>query len=304
MHPAVSLLLFTTLSGAGFGLIAWTGLGFGPTGTWFAWLDAFVAGLLVTVGLSASAMHLRRPDRAWRAFSQWRSSWLSREAVLAAATSAVFGVYALIWIFTGARLLPLGIVATLLSAITVYATSMIYTQLRTVPRWATPLTPAVFLAFAAAGGALVLSVLEGGRSSPIAAIALFALVLAWIIKAAWWQRAMKTTRASAGASPEQATGLGNIGTVSRFELPHTGSNYLLREMVFQVARRRARAVRRLAFLFGAALPAVLLLIFLTFAPSPALPVLALVSHFAGLLCERWLFFAEAEHAVGAYYGAR
>jgi DMSO reductase anchor subunit len=32
--------------------------------------------------------------------------------------------------------------------------------------------------------------------------------------------------------------------------------------------------------------------------------LAAVVHLAGALAARWLFFAEAEHVVGLYYGAR
>lgn len=304
MHPAASLLFFTTLSGTGFGLIVWTGLGFGLSATWFAWLDAFVAGVLVTAGLGASAAHLKRPDRAWRAFSQWRSSWLSREAVLAAATAAAFGLYALIWIFTGMRLWPLGLLAALLAVVTVYSTSMIYAQLRTVPRWATPLTPAVFLAFAAAGGALVLSTLEGGHSRAVTTIALVGLAIAWALKIAWWRRAYATTRADAGASPESATGLGAIGTVRHFEPPHTGPNYLMREMMFQVARQRARALRRLAVALGAVAPLVMLVVALATPAGPVALALALLSHLGGMLCERWLFFAEAEHAVGAYYGLR
>lgn len=304
MHPAASLLFFTTLSGLGFGLIAWTGLGFGPAATWFAWLDAVAAGLLVTTSLSSSAMHLKRPDRAWRSFTQWRSSWLSREAVLAVVTSGVYGLYMLIWIFGGTRIATLGLVATVLATITVFATSMIYAQLRTVPRWATPLTPAAFLAFAAAGGALVLSVLEGGHNRLVTAVALLALLLAWGVKTIWWQRAYRTSRADAGASPEEATGLGAIGKVRQFEAPHTGRNYLMREMMFQVARSRATALRRLAVLLGAIVPVILLAIALATMAGPALPALALLSHMAGMLCERWLFFAEAEHAVGAYYGYR
>ncbi len=38
--------------------------------------------------------------------------------------------------------------------------------------------------------------------------------------------------------------------------------------------------------------------------SHILGVLALVLHVAGVLTARWLFFAEAEHVVGLYYGKR
>ncbi len=41
---------------------------------------------LIATGLIASLFHLGNPQRAWRALSQWRSSWLSREGVMAIAT--------------------------------------------------------------------------------------------------------------------------------------------------------------------------------------------------------------------------
>ncbi|MDF0600597.1 dimethyl sulfoxide reductase anchor subunit [Psychromarinibacter sp. C21-152] len=300
MHPAPSLILFTVLSGLGFGLIAWTGLGLGPAGIWYAWTVSVASGALVAGGLGASALHLRRPDRAWRAFSQWRSSWLSREAVLAAATSAVFGAYALTWIVTGTRLAALGLLSALLAAATVLATAMIYTQLRTVPRWHTPLTPLSFLAFAATGGLLAVLSLSGAASRPLTLLALALLATAAALKAAWWHRANATRR----PSPEATTALGALGTVRQFEPPHTGRNYLQDEMIFRLARRRATAVRRLAAGLGAALPALLLALLAAVPATPGLAPAALLSHLAGLLFERWLFFAEAEHAVGAYYGHR
>lgn len=306
MHPATSLVLFSTLSGMGLGLMTWLGLGLGPDGAEFGWLAAPVALALSGGGLSASTFHLRRPDRAWRAFSQWRSSWLSREAWTAVAALGVFGLYALIWLFGSIRIAPLGWLAAALSLATVFTTSMIYTQLKTVPRWRTPLTPAVFLAFALASGALALAALAavfgGGRGPVLLSLAL--LVVAVGVKLAWTKRAEGATLASVGATVEAATGLGDIGRARLFEAPHTGSNYLMKEMVFEVGRRRARAIRRVAAALGAGLPALLLLLALATDASAALLIVAAVSALLGLFAERWLFFAEAQHAVAAYYGRR
>ncbi|MGB0557553.1 MAG: dibenzothiophene desulfurase, partial [Paracoccaceae bacterium] len=33
-------------------------------------------------------------------------------------------------------------------------------------------------------------------------------------------------------------------------------------------------------------------------------LVALIAHVAGLFISRWLFFAQAEHVVGLYYGRR
>ena len=97
-----------------------------------------------------------------------------------------------------------------------------------------------------------------------------------------------------------ATGLGNIGSVRAFEPPHTGTNYLLREFVHVVGRKHSAKLRLIAFVLMIAVPVVLLV--LPF--SHLLALVAVISHVAGVLTARWLFFAEAEHVVGLYYGKR
>jgi DMSO reductase anchor subunit len=305
MYPAFSLIAFTTLSGLGFGAMAWIGLGLGQSDGLFGWLAAPLAMLFAVAGLLASTRHLRRPDRAKYALSQWRSSWLSREGVLAIAALAVFGLHAALWLLLGWRSGMLGLLAAVLSGATVYATGMIYAQLKTVPRWNIRLTPFCFMAFALASGALLVAALvalTGDDEGRAIGAAIFLLLVAWATKWVWWQKAEKATLDSAGASIEAATGLGRIGTVRQFEAPHTGPNYLMKEMVFEVGRRRAGALRKLALGLGAAAP--LLLILLSSQLGPLVLILALAAMMAGLMAERWLFFAEAQHAVAAYYGRR
>jgi DMSO reductase anchor subunit len=143
---------------------------------------------------------------------------------------------------------------------------------------------------------------EGAR--PVAQFALLALVVAWGVKAAWWQRAAKTTLVAAGSGIADATGLGRIGKVRPFEPPHTSPNYLMREMAFEVGRKRARALRRIAIGAGAVLPVLLVILAIYAHVAPALLlVLALLIHIAGMLAERWLFFAEARHAVASFMGS-
>ena len=307
MHPALSVIVFTTLSGIGFGLMSLLGIGLGGDGLAFRWTAVVLAYGFAVIGLLSSVAHLKSPGRAIYAFSQWRSSWLSREGVLSILTLGVFGLWALAYLFMDRNIGALGILAAVLAVVTVYSTSMVYAQLRTVPHWATWLTPAVFLAFGAAGGLMLLATLlsvfgeEGAR--PVAQFALLALVIAWVVKAAWWQRAAKTTLVAAGSGIGEATGLGRIGRGRAFEPPHTSPNYLMREMAFEVGRKRARALRRVAIGAGVVLPLflVILAVYLPIATA-ALLLLALVSHIAGMLAERWLFFAEARHAVASFYG--
>lgn len=290
MNPAASIIAFTTLSGLGFGLIAWLGAGAAAdAGPLRATLLPALAIGLVAVGLLASLLHLGQPRRFLKAFSQWRTSWLSREAVLAVATLAAFGLYAGPWLI-GIRLLPLGVLAALLAVATVAATAMIYAQMRSVPRWRSPLTPAVFLLCALAGGAL----LAGVR--PAAPWLLGALGVVQIAAWAWGDGAL----ARSGTTLASATGLGPMGIPRLLEPPHTGENYLLREMVHVVGRRHAAKLRVIGLALAVVVPLGLVL---PTHGSLALWIAADV-HAVGVLVLRWLFFAEAEHVVGLYYGKR
>ncbi len=280
MHPAPSLILFSSLSGLGLGLLAWASV-LMPVGQGVLWTFA-PALALAAVGFLASTFHLLRPSRAVLAFTQWRSSWLSREAILAVAALSVTALHGALLI-TGHGILLLGLLAAALCLATVLATAMIYAQMRSIPRWHHWTTPAHFLAYSLAGATLLLA------PRPIA-LALLAAAL--VLQLLHWRHG-RTAFARAGTTMNTATGL--KGEVRSFAPPHTGPNYLLREMVHVVARRRAAQLRFLALLLAFALPAALLVLS---------PLLATLTHLAGIMASRWLFLAEAEHVVGLYYGAR
>lgn len=290
MHPAPSVIIFTTLSGLGFGLLFWLGFGFPAVTGWAAFAFFAIAYLLAVGGLISSTFHLGHPERALKAFSQWRTSWLSREGVVAVAALLVMAVFGAGLVFLQASWGVLGWIGAALSLAAVYCTAMIYGQLKTVPRWKQPLTPVLLLSISLAGGALL-----AGQVS-------FALVLipvAGVVQVAWWVLGDQAL-AGSGTTLATATGLGSIGRVRAFEPPHTGTNYLLREFVHVVGRKHSVKLRGIALMLGYVLPVVLLL--LPF--SHIFAALAVVSHLVGIAASRWLFFAEAEHVVGLYYGRR
>lgn len=289
MHPAPSIIAFTTLSGLGFGLLFWLGLGHPPVTGWTAFIFFTLAYLLAVGGLLASALHLGNPQRALLAFTQWKTSWLSREAWLSVATLLIMALYGAGLVFFETRIAILGWLGAALSLATVFATSMIYGQLKTVPRWNSPLTPVHFLLYALAGGALLSGQLQ---AAPLL------LILAFGAQFLLWKIGDKALEKS-GTSLASATGLRG-GTLRSFEPPHTGSNYLMSEMVHVVGRKHRDNLRLLSISLGGALPFALLLL----PVSHGIAALAIVSHFLGMLGARWLFFAEAEHVVGFYYGAR
>ena len=290
MHPAPSVILFTTFSGLGFGLLVFLGLGLPTVSGWTAFAFFAIAYVMAVGGLLASTFHLGRPERAPKAFTQWRTSWLSREAGGSVAALTVMAVYGAGLVYFGARWSLLGWLGAALSLATVFTTSMIYAQLRTVPRWHTPLTPVMFLSLALGGGALL--------AGQVTAAALLLVAAGAVVVATWLTG--DTRFAASGTDLSTATGLGTIGHVRAFEPPHTGTNYLLREFVHVVGRRHSRKLRIISLVLMVAVPVLLLI--LPFHHLWAL--LAVVSHVAGVLVARWLFFAEAEHVVGLYYGKR
>lgn len=288
MHPAPSVIIFTTLSGLGFGLLFWLGIGLPVVIGWTAFIFYLIGFALALGGLAASAFHLGHPERALKAFTQWRTSWLSREAWLAGIALTLMGLYAAGEIFFFVRLPLLGWIGALSCLGVTAATSMIYAQLKTVPRWNRPTTPALFLALSLSGGALLAGQIV--FAIPLLAIAGTLQVLAFIDG----DRTMSAPRSTIAT----ATQLGGIGSVRSFEPPHTGPNYLTREMMFRVGREHAAALRVLSVLLMAGVPILLLL--LPF--SHLTGGLAVLSHVVGVAAARWLFFAEAEHVVGLYYG--
>jgi sulfite dehydrogenase (quinone) subunit SoeC len=315
MHPAYSVILFTTASGAGYGLLALLSL----SARWWVPtmpLSFFVAGFglafgLIALGLIASTGHLGRPERAWRAFSQWRTSWLSREGILALA--ALVPAALLAWRILsregsdlGVRSLLTGAVAAGLAMATLWCTGMIYASLPTVPAWKQPLVAPLYCLLGVATGAVLLALLAAAFRGAIPAklvwCALAALSAAWLAKARYWDTIDAAPRAYTIST---ATGLGGAGsTVRPLDPPHTQANFVMREMGYAVARTHARRLRQWVCIALFLVPSVCLALTMAAGAGPALmlTLTATLSAAAGVAMERWLFFAEAEHVSMLYYG--
>lgn len=221
----------------GFGLLTWLGLGLPDVRGWVAFFYYALAFALAVGGLLASTFHLGNPQRFLKAFSQWRSSWLRREGCLAVACLLVMGVFALGAVFYDAAWQALGYIGAALSVLTVFATSMIYAQLKTVPRWNHWSTPVLFLALSLGGGGLLAG--QVGPAIGLLCVAGVIQLFAWLSGDGRFQER--------GTDIGTATGLGVRGIVRAFEPPHTGNNYLLKEMVHQVGRKHAVKLRMIAF---------------------------------------------------------
>ena len=309
VHPAFSIILFTTLSGAGYGLL--TGLALRApiddmlTSPVFGIISLGLAAVLIGGGLMASTLHLKHPERAWRALSQWRSSWLSREGIAAIVTFVPFAAFAWGWVIEGEIWPIAGYLSAFGALVTLACTSMIYHSLITVPQWRHRRVPLVFILMAWATGLPILTAIVAafglldGRAAMITAAA---IAFAWFFKLLYWRDVDGMKTGSTGF----ATGLGGGDTgrtVRPLFPPHTQGNYLLSEMGFRVGRKHARKLRRIAVTLGAIVP-ILLLVPAVYAPALPAAILSgcgALSALTGTFVERWLFFAEATHVVKNFY---
>lgn len=302
MNPAFSVIVLTTASGAGYGMLVWLGVldAFGvlPQTRLVGVVAALLALALSGAGLLASTFHLGHPERAWRAVSQWRSSWLSREGILGLVTNLPALGFAAAWWF-GGETVVLGLLAALCGAATVASQAMIYATLKPIRQWHNRWVLPNFLLLSLYSGAVWLAAVGAGTVAAIIAI-VFA-VTAGVVKWSYW-RFIDT--APPVATIESATGLGSIGKVRALEAPHTEENYLLREMGYAIARKHAAKLRVIALVIGFIAPVILLFagIFLGGMANTVLAALAAVASLLGIYLERWLFFAEATHTVTLYYG--
>ena len=310
MHPALSVIFFTTATGAGYGLLALLGacaaLGLLPPDLALGLVSLGLALGLISAGLLASSGHLGHPERAWRAFSQWRSSWLSREGVAAIITYLPAGVFAIGWIFLGQTngwVGVTGLLAAISAAITVSMTGMIYASLKPVAQWHTPFTLPAYLIYSAMTGLTLLNALLQGfgfGSSILIGLAAIGTICGWGWKRATWRH---DSNRSDLPTLNSATGLLG-GTVQSMQWPHTERNYLLKEMGFRIARKHSERLRWILQILAFGIPT---LLFAFAFPMPgwvavSASILAALAQFAGILVERWLFFAEATHSVTLYYG--
>ena len=295
-------------------MLAWLGvlnaLRLLPPSPWFGVAAIFVALALSTVGLLASTLHLGHPERAWRSISQWRTSWLSREGVMALLTYPPALGFAAAWWFSGAGTgvtAVLGLLAAACSLATVACQAMIYATLKPIRQWHHRLVPPNLPAAGAVHRRRVARRSGGvGRrrgARLVAAIGVVFAVAAGVVKLAYWRH---IDAAPPFATIESATGLGSLGKVRMLESPHTEENYLLREMgyvdcpqarVAVAARspwRSASSRRSCCCWWRACWPD----------RRGVLLALAAVAAVLGVYVERWLFFAEATHTVTLYYGRR
>lgn len=306
MNPAYSVILLTTLIGAGQGLfLALFGaelLGYGHVegGRTFILQAGAVALMLTAAGLVASFFHLGRPERAWRSATQWRTSWLSREVIALPA----FGGLLLLWLLaqglgSGATRL-LGVLTLLACAALFLCTAMVYASVRMLQEWASPYTLINYpLLGAASGFTLATALAAYGAPALVPVYGPLAIVLTALGGVSRGLSLLRNAQLKPKSTLQSAIGIRHPQIAQR-AMGFMGGSFNTREFFHGRSAGTLRHVKT-AFLLGAfVLPLVLLVLGLA-GPGPAWLALAFVVQYAGLLAERWFFFAQANHPQNLYY---
>jgi sulfite dehydrogenase (quinone) subunit SoeC len=317
MRPAFSVIFFTVLSGAGLGALAWIVL-LDAAGT--AQLTAAVSSdalarpaiaaiVLVVAGLCCSTLHLANPRNAWRSLARWRTSWLSREAALAVALLPLAALYVLLLARgVGESRLALGALVVVLAWAMLVCTAMIYASLKPIRQWRTARVPVGFVVLGHASGALVLLAClpaDAPGRAWVGAAAAVLLLAAAVVKVEYWAF---LGRGIGSVTLEQAIGVAHgvrppaptssVMAARLLDVGHSRGTFLTHEFMTNVAASHRAMLRIAAVVVGLALPAVAV----ATRATPALAWTALALNLAGLVVERWLFFADARHTVRLYHG--
>jgi len=307
VNPAFSIIFFTTLAGAGQGLVvalAVAALAGVPLGSGFLAGALLTAVVILLAALVASFFHLGHPLRAWRAALMWRTSWMSREVIVLPAFIALVAAWAAVVASDGqdgalARALP--VLAILGAAALWYCTAMIYACLRFIQEWAHPLTIVNYTLIGLASGLVLAGALataagQAGFASALAGWAIGATLLAWFTRVLSLRR---NARLKPKSTLQSATGIADA-RLRQTSMGMTAGSFNTREFFHHASLLAVRRVKAGFQVFGFALPALLLVVAVA-SGSGAAWLLAVPVQLAGLLAERWFFFAQARHPQNLYY---
>jgi DMSO reductase anchor subunit len=321
MHPAFSVIFLTTLIGVGQGLFLalFTGQLYALANLLPAQTDEFyahgslIALILLISGLVASVFHLGRPERAWRAASQWRTSWLSREVIALPAAmlfTALYGLFHYLgWnepLFVISQTLPVdatlivGAIGTVATFLLFLCTAMIYASLRFIKAWHSPLTVANFLFLGIASGFMLAAALSAYVSSSLVVFYGTWAVVATILGAI--SRVLSLYRNSdfrCKVSMQSAIGV-HHATLHQKAQGFMGGAFNTREF-FHGKSDALLQMLRYGFLLMVFILPVLLILLAYLLESSRLPIAAFLIQYVGLVIERYYFFTEAKHPQNLYY---
>ena len=322
MHPAFSVIFLTTLIGAGQGLFMAlvTGQVYSLANllepqdsvTFYA-TGSLLALVLLVLGLLASFFHLGHPERAWRAASQWRTSWLSREVI---ALPVFMGLVALYggahyfgftrpWLVVKGQLpvdatLVLGTLGVFAALVLFACTAMIYASLRFLQEWHSALTVTNFILFGLASGFTLAAAFSAWSGAQLVGFfGTWAVIFTVFAAITRGFSIYRNGRIKHKSTLRSAIGVRHT-IIKQKSMGFMGGSFNTREFFHGAGKGTLRFVR-LFFVSTVFLVPVGLLAASNALESAYLPMLAFAVQYIGLMAERWYFFAEAKHPQNLYY---
>ncbi len=324
MHPAFSVIFLTTLIGVGQGLFLalFTGQSYAALellpaqDTHFYALGSLVALAFLAGGLGASVFHLGKPSyfatRAWRAASQWRTSWLSREIIALPAAMFMVFLYAVFHWFgweanlfgtahvEGQLTLVIGTLATVAVFALFLCTGMIYAAIKFLQEWASPLTVINYLLLGTASGfTLATAFAQSQAPELVTFFGTWAIIITLAALATRSASLIRNARIKHKSSLQTAIGIRHP-RIQQKAMGMMGGAFNTREFFHGATITFMRSVKWIFLVLVFPIPVLLLWAGME-ANSAGLLAAAFVIQYVGLLFERWFFFAQANHPQNLYY---
>ena len=308
MHPSKSIIFFTVISGTGYGIfigllfnILFIEISYSLNYKLFISLVSF---LMIVLGLLSSTLHLGHPERAWRAFSQWKSSWLSREGLVSVITFFPMVLFYFFWINNINGYVFLLIILCIFSLLTIFCTGQMYATLKTIPSWNNSLVTPIYIFNGITVGSLFVYSINFYFNYNIFLYEKFiiiTIILNLLLKISYWILIRQKT----DTNIQTAVGI-KSKDISFFEGPHTGKNYLTTEMINKSNNKNNHFLRLTFCILTFIIPLYMINQYSTLIADQFILKLSMIFVFilalVGMIIERYLFFIQSKHVVGLYYG--
>ncbi len=320
MKPAFSVIFLTTLIGAGQGLfLAYYSAELLSLFSILPTLPidgSVTSGLLslglLIAGLVASFFHLGHPERAWRAAAMWRTSWLSREVIALPLTMLLIFIYTMLKLTDNSMVaytlangevvkleIVVGYAAAFAALVLFLCTAMIYTTLKFLRQWHSPLTVMNFLLMGCASGFTLASALSTNFDPHLYGyFSSFAIALTIIALLSRFASLIRNKNLRSPSTLQSAIGI-HHPTIRQMAQGAMGGSFNTRAFIHKYGPTVVKLAKRFFLMAAFVVPVILLLI--SNENTLLLCAAAFLIQYVGLLVERWYFFIEAEHPQNVYY---
>jgi DMSO reductase anchor subunit len=194
----------------------------------------------------------------------------------------------------------IGVAGVFLCLTLFVCTGMIYACLKFIEEWHSPLTPINYILLGTTSG-FVLATAFAAHAAPelgkfFAWWSVILTLLAFVFRAA---SLIRNRRIKHMSNLQTAIGVKHVRIQQKAQ-GAMGGSFNTREFFHGKTREAMQTIKWSFLIFAFPVPLVLLLIGLG-SHDALFPALAFVVQYAGLIAERWFFFAQAKHPQNLYY---